>query len=167
MEAVTLFSFGYAGWGNSIPQLLHATAEIERSRGFEPPVFVDVRARRAGRAKGFRGDTFERSLSRDRYRWMPGLGNLRVLLRRGRMRLVRPAEAYELLGLALSEQRRGRRVLFFCSCPSPWQASTCHRRLVANTLKGVAKRLRVRLHVDEWPGGRPGATPVELRVDPR
>jgi hypothetical protein len=42
----TLFTWGYYGWGNHTPQLVEAVDAVETSRGFEPPIFVDIRIRR-------------------------------------------------------------------------------------------------------------------------
>lgn len=150
---VHAFSWGYAGWGNSTRELVRAFDAVERERGFEPPVFVDVRARRQGRAKGFIDDAFERVLRRHRHRWMPGLGNDAVLTGRGSMRLVRPEDAAELLGLISAQHAQRRRVVFFCSCGSPFDAAGCHRQLVKRTLLAAARRWRAPLRVEEWPGG--------------
>ena len=68
----TLFSWGYYGWGNHTPNLVEAVDAVETSRGFEPPIFVDVRIRRSVRAAGFKGPAFERLLGErtTRHRWM-------------------------------------------------------------------------------------------------
>jgi hypothetical protein len=152
---LTVFSWGYEGWGNATRELLRAFGAVEQSRGFEPPVFVDVRARRQVRAIGFREDAFERQAGRARYRWMPGLGNAAVKTGQGPMRLVAPADAYELLGLVQAQHQQARRVLFFCSCGSPFDASTCHRQLVRRELLAAARSMREKLSVQEWPGGTP------------
>jgi hypothetical protein len=57
-DALTSFSWGYWGWGNSVPQFLQAAAAHEAARGFMPPAFADVRLRRSGRAPGFNGRAF-------------------------------------------------------------------------------------------------------------
>lgn len=57
---VNLFSFGYWGSGNATRQLVRAIDVVEGSRGFEPPLFVDIRMRREGRAAGFVGEAFAR-----------------------------------------------------------------------------------------------------------
>lgn len=150
---VTVFAWGYEGWGNSTRELLQAVDAVERERGHEPPVFVDVRVRRQVRATGFQDDTFERRVGRARYRWLPGLGNAAVGTGEGPMRLVAPGDAYELLGLALAQARQRRRVLFFCSCGSPFAAPHCHRQLVRRELLSAARSLGVELQVQEWPGG--------------
>ena len=54
----TLFTWGYYGWGNATSQLVEMVDAVERARGFAPPMFVDIRIRRAVRAKGFQGDAF-------------------------------------------------------------------------------------------------------------
>ena len=53
MTSITLFSFGYWGWGNAVPQLVEAIDAVEKSRGYAPPIFADVRISRAVRAAGF------------------------------------------------------------------------------------------------------------------
>jgi len=45
------------------------------ARGFQPPIFVDIRIRRSVRAAGFTGSAFERLVGQDRHRWMKSLGN--------------------------------------------------------------------------------------------
>jgi len=49
----TLFTWGYYGWGNHTPDLVKAVDAVETSRGFQPPMFVDIRIRRSVRAAGF------------------------------------------------------------------------------------------------------------------
>lgn len=163
MRKVTAFSWGDSGWGNATRELLQATAVIERDRGFEPPLFVDIRAKRSVRAEGFRDDAFER-LARKRYRWMPGLGNAAILGRSRKMSLVQPADVYELLGLILAQQKQNRRVVFFCSCRSPFEAATCHRHVVDRELRRAARQLGVELEVQEWPGGLPKKATTRIRV---
>jgi len=72
--------------------------------------------------------------------------------------------ATQLLDVALEAQHRSARVLFFCACESPWQAQYCHRHMVAKLAKHWAQRRRIPLDVQEWPGGRPTARPLGLRV---
>ena len=55
---LTVFSWGYYGWGGAPTRFVEAVNSVERARGFEPPLFVDTRIRRAVRAKGFIGDVF-------------------------------------------------------------------------------------------------------------
>lgn len=153
-EAVTLFSWGYKGWGNATDKLIEAVDAVERSRGRAPLVFVDVRARRGGRAEGFKENTFRDHIGADRYRWIKGLGNRTVLERGGPQgRLVDPAEAEVLLGLALELQRQNRRVIYYCSCAIP--ASGCHRHWIAPELFKAARKRGVEVTVVEWPGTEP------------
>jgi len=92
------------------------------------------------RAVGFREDTFERRMGRERHRWLRGLGNAAIETGRGPMRLRVPADVHELLGLALAQHAQGRRVVFFCSCSSPWASGSCHRGLVRQELLRAASR---------------------------
>ena len=101
MEPLTLFAFGYKGWGSTTAQLVEAIDKVEASRGFGPPVFVDVRLAREVRAKGFAGKAFETLLGKPRYRWIPDLGNPGVK-EGGDTRIKNPAAASLLLELAES-----------------------------------------------------------------
>ena len=60
----TLFTWGYYGWGNHTPSLVEAVDAVETERGFQPPIFVDIRLRRSVRAAGFTGQAFERLVGR-------------------------------------------------------------------------------------------------------
>jgi hypothetical protein len=73
---VTVFSWGYWGWGNATQELAKAFNLAEKARGFEPPIFIDCRLRRQGRAKGFVVDAFRLEGGEDRYRWLVDLGNV-------------------------------------------------------------------------------------------
>ncbi len=162
----TAFSWGYWGWGSSIPELVQAFDAVEHSRGFGVPLFVDVRAKQAVRSEGFAGprSRFEVTLGRARYRWLPDLGNRAIQTGRGPMRLIAPEAVHELLGVVLRAREERRRVVFFCSCESPSSFPNCHRRLVGGHLEKAAAQLRVPLEVEEWPGGHPGTRTVALRV---
>src|SRR5262249_25739748 len=80
---ITLLTFGYDGWGNHTPELIKAVNAIERSRGFKPPIFVDIRIRRTVRAKGFQGNAFGELLGKSRHHWMKSLGNERIVKKTG------------------------------------------------------------------------------------
>jgi hypothetical protein len=106
----TLFTWGYYGWGNHTPQLVSAVDAVERSRGFEPPLFVDIRIRRTVRAKGFQGNAFGRLLGQDRHRWMKSLGNKFIETGTGPiLQIAEPAAADALLDLAVAVGRRKQR----------------------------------------------------------
>src|SRR3954468_6232546 len=96
-----------SGWGNQTPQLVQAVDAVETSRGFEPPLFVDIRIRRTVRAKGFQGNAFEKLLGQDRHRWMKSLGNNFIVSRTGpNIQIAEPAAADELLDLAVDVSER-------------------------------------------------------------
>jgi hypothetical protein len=147
------FSWGYKGWGNHTPALVELVDAVETGRGFEPPVFVDVRLRRQVRAVGFRDRAFERLLG-PRHRWLPGLGNRAIANRALAMALAEPRAIDDLLEAIVSSAPR-RRVIFFCSCASPEARASCHRGLVVRELVAAARRARLALAIEEWPGGAP------------
>jgi hypothetical protein len=101
MATTTLFTWGYYGWGNHTPQLVEAVDAVERSRGFGPPLFVDIRIRRTVRAKGFQGNAFEKLLGQDRHRWMKSLGNKFIQTRTGpRIQIAEPAQRHHFPDVA-------------------------------------------------------------------
>lgn len=158
MNPLTLYSFGYYGWGNHTPQLVKAVDAVETSRGFEPPLFVDIRIRRSVRAAGFTGPAFERLLGADRHRWLKSLGNKFIETRTGpHIQIAEPKAADELLDLAVASAQHKQRLLFFCSCPWPkWDGKVaCHRNSVAGLVLKAARKRGIRIKVVEWPGGEP------------
>ncbi len=161
---LSAFSWGFWGWGTGTRHLVHAVDAAEKQRGFDPPTFVDIRFRRAGRAPGFNGDAFENLVGWRQYRWMPTLGNSSIGTRRA-LRIACPAAANQLLDVVLDAADRSARVIFFCACESPWRVD-CHRHSVAKLLIRAAHRRRFAIKVQEWPGGRPAARALTLRVSP-
>ena len=117
MTALTMFTWGYDGWGSSTRQLKAAMDMVEGDRGFEPPYFVDLRISRSVRAEGFSENAFEKTVGRARYQWMPSLGNNRVKRRTGPSQINEPAAVEELLGIALRRNAKRQRLLIFCQCP--------------------------------------------------
>lgn len=162
----TLFTWGYFGWGNATAQLVEAVDAVERSRGFNPPLFVDVRIRRAVRAKGFQGNAFGELLGPERHRWMKSLGNRCILTGRPGIEIAEPTAAATLLDLALAEAERRRRILFFCSCQWPREKgkTTCHRDTVADLVLAAAQERGKAVTLIEWPGGEPAS--LDLPVSP-
>jgi len=158
MKTIEVFTWGYYGWGTETPKLVQAVDAIEKSRGFDPPVFVDVRISRSVRAPGFREKTFEKLLGPDRYVWMNRLGN-DAILEGGAMRINDPSAAGDLLNLACENASRNRRVIFFCSCEV---LASCHRTKVADLVLAEARRRGVDVVLDEWPGGEPRTHEVRL-----
>jgi hypothetical protein len=162
---ITLFSFGYWGWGTATDQLVKAVDAVERSRGFKPPIFVDTRIQRSVRAPGFNGRTFEEKLGPRRHRWLPGLGNKRIQSGKGKaIQIADPAEAQTLRDLALEAADGNRRIIFFCNCP--WAVDgrkRCHRTEIASLLLKAANRRDESLTIAEWPGGEPES--LDLSID--
>lgn len=152
----TLFSFGYRGAGSATGALVSAANQAEACRGFESPLWVDIRISRSVRATGFRDRAFERLLGAD-YVWMPDLGNVCVREHRDGIEIRKPAAADKLLDHALGSP--SRRVIFFCSCKLP---GLCHRRTVAALVKGAAERRGIDVNVVEWPGGE--AIEISLNI---
>jgi hypothetical protein len=152
----TLFSFGYWGCGSATPALVEAVDAAEAERGFEPPLWVDIRISRSVRAAGFRDKAFEVLLG-PRYVWMSDLGNVSVLEHKPGIRIKNPSAANELLDLAL--ERRARRVIFFCSCEIP---DGCHRHTVAALVIECAKARKLDVTVIEWPGGEPSSIAIDV-----
>ena len=167
MTSLTMFTWGYDGWGSSTRQLKEAVDAVERVRGFEPPYFVDLRISRSVRAEGFKENAFEKVLGWDRYQWMPSLGNKAIQRRTGpRIQINEPAAVEELLGIALRRNARRQRLLIFCQCPLPGRPKghdRCHRVEVASLLLKAAAKRNVSLTVVEWPGGQPQSR--ALKVD--
>jgi hypothetical protein len=150
-RTTTIFTWGYWGWGTATREFVRSVDAVEADRGFAPPHFVDIRISRSVRAPGFNGTAFERLVGRDRYTWMPSLGN-RAIVEGGRQRIVQPSAAGQLLLLARQAAREQRRIIFYCACPIP---AHCHRSTVAGLVLGAARRDGRRIEVVEWPGGTP------------
>jgi hypothetical protein len=163
--SITLFSWGYWGWGNATARLLEAFDKAEESREFRPPLFVDARLRRQGRAKGFVGNAFRDLVGPSRYRWIQDLGNLAIATGSGGVQIKNPAAVAELVDLALHAADEHRRVIFYCACefPSLNGALACHRRTIADLLLAHAKKIGRSISAVEWPGNAP--TETRLSVD--
>ncbi len=150
VHALTLFTWGYEGWGNWTDKLVEAVDALEQSRGWGPPLFVDIRASRKVRAEGFREKAFEKKHGPERYRWMNGLGNKAILTGEKFGSLIEPATVSNLLALAIEMESQKRRVIYFCSCQSP--TGGCHRHWVAPHLLELAAKRGQKVTVVEWPG---------------
>lgn len=153
---LTIFTWGYWGWGNATEQLVQAVDAVEKSRGFKPPMFVDIRIRRTVRAQGFVGDAFKKTVGESRYKWLDALGNL-AIQQGGKMQIKDPTAANTLLDIAAASAEIGRRVIFFCACerPGPAEDVWCHRTEVATLLLKAAHHRKLPIQVVEWPGGEP------------
>jgi hypothetical protein len=138
------FTWGYYGWGSHTRELVDAVDEIERARGWKPPLFVDIRWSRSVRAAGFQGSAFEKTVGNARYRWMKELGNRSIRTGSPQVRIAEPSTADELLNLIIEAAKQKRRVIFFCSCACP---AECHRSHVARLLVKSAKRRKQRIQI--------------------
>lgn len=156
---LTIFTFGYWGWGNATRELIRAIDSVERSKGFSPPLFFDIRLKRSVRAEGFREDAFERLLPKDRYRWFPSLGNINIATKKRGIQIKEPSSSTVLFAEALKQSEKNRRVIVFCACEFP---RFCHRHVVAKLLVKDAERIGRRIRVTEWPGGKPIRTSVHV-----
>ena len=153
MKKLTVFSWGYWGWGSSAAEFVKAVDAVEAARKHEPLLFVDVRLQRSVRAANFNGSAFKVLVGEKRYRWMNKLGNQAIADRSlGKITIKEPQEAESLLDLAIEAEKENRRVLFFCACEVPNQ---CHRYEVGKLLLKAGKRRGINLEVVEWPGGEP------------
>lgn len=162
INQLTLFTFGYEGWGSSTEQLIEAVDAVEASRGYQPPIFVDIRLSRSVRAPGFIGESFAKTVGRERYRWMEALGNVNVKTG-GPIKIKDPSAASVLLETAEKAATENRRVIFFCHCQPP---AICHRWTVADLVLKVAQRRKLAVQIVEWPGGEPRLKGLEVAVSP-
>ena len=155
---ITMFTWGYWGWGNQTQKFIQAVDSIENARGFTPPFFVDIRISRSVRAKGFNTDAFHRTLG-NRYEWMPGLGNLKILSgSKSEVQIKNPEEADTLLSIAINKANNNQRIIFFCACEFPkleGNPESCHRTTVAHLVLAKAKKKLLPIEIVEWPGGTP------------
>jgi hypothetical protein len=166
MRKLKAFTWGYYGWGSASKHFVRAVDSLERKRGFLPPVFVDLRIARKGRAANFQDNIFEGIVGSQRYVWERRLGNKRILSKKGkRIQIAEPTAASDLLDRIVELQKRGRRVIMFCSCREPLLNSgdgqpSCHRVVVAGLLLKEARKRGMPVELSEWPG----ETPVSLRL---
>lgn len=159
-KSLNLFSWGYWGWGSTTKQFVESADLAEKARGFNPPLFVDVRLDRSVRAPGFREGAFQRTMGDDRYVWMNGLGNKNVGTG-GAWVLKEPKDVQKLLKLAEENSSLHRRVIYFCACEYPVR---CHRSLITNNLLKLAKQHNRRIRLAEWPGTDLPEAPLRWNV---
>lgn len=165
LKITKAFTWGYWGWGSESRHFVRAADWMERKRGLLPPMFVDLRIARSGRAANFKGNAFQDIVGNRRYVWMPELGNKRIKTKRGRrMQIAEPAAVGELLDRIIELSKKRRRVIMFCACPQPMHIGrpACHRAVVANLLLEEAKKRRFSLELSEWPGEKPVSLTVQM-----
>lgn len=167
MSSLTIFTWGYSGWGNATREFVQVVDAVERDRGYHPPVFVDIRIRRTVRAAGFQGRAFEHLVGLARHHWIKSLGNSYIETRTGpSIQIADPTAARDLLDLAVRAAEQGRRLVTFCGCQFPRQDEqpACHRETVAGLVLTAASKAGIGVEIIEWPGGDP--THVEVSVSP-
>ncbi len=168
MARITIFSFGYHGWGNATDQLVKSVDSVEKDRGFRTPLFVDTRINRSVRAKGFNGPAFQEHVGDHRYLWIKSLGNKRIQSGTGpKIQIVDPEAAKTLLDLAIERHEKDQRIIFYCSCGYPKRDGriACHRFSIGTILVRAARQQGIALRVVEWPGGNPQRVYVNVDAD--
>ncbi len=179
---ITIFTWGYRGWGSRTSAMVEMATAIERSRGQAAPIFVDVRRSRDVRADGFRGNRFASVAGDGGYVWMPGLGNPLIGLAAARgtperdaalrgtgldharpLRVTDRAAGDELVDLAMAGDRQERRVIAFCSCEMPFFEGepACHRNDVAELVRELGPKRGLTV-TTVWPGGEPSIVDLEV-----
>jgi hypothetical protein len=165
IKPITIFAWQYYGWDNHTPYLFKALDAAEESRKFKTLMFVDIRIRPSGRAKGFKGSAFKNLVGEQRYLAMKDLGNEKIISGSGpAIQIAKPAAAKDLLELAIKLSKDKQRLLFFCSCEFNKFGGkpNCHRCTVAGLLIKKAKKQGVSIQVVEWPGGEPKNIKMEI-----
>jgi hypothetical protein len=109
MKRITAFTWGYWGWGTHAADFVRNLDAVEKARGWKPPLFVDIRIRRAVRAPDFQQNAFERLVGQRRYRWTKTLGNRSIITKKSRMEIVDPKAANDLLEHVLQAHGQKRR----------------------------------------------------------
>jgi hypothetical protein len=158
-QSLVLFSWGYWGWGSCSSKFVESVDLVERARGFQPPIFIDARFRRDGRAPEFQGAAFEKVVGAERYRWMIGLGNEGVGT--GNRQLHDLEAITQLLALADKYALQERRVIFYCACAL---LKSCHRQDISTELELLAKKQKRKISVVEWPGTDVPEMPIRWKV---
>jgi len=165
MAKTTVFTWGYHGWGSAARHFVRAVDALEHERGFDPPVFIDLRFDRGGRAPAFNGKTFGSIVGESRYVWMGDLGNRAVRTKSGaRIQIKNPTAAVDLYKKIADLRERQRRVIMFCGCLEPLSkdgAVACHRVEVARLLTVAAAMRGDPVDVVEWPGVPPSTVSIE------
>lgn len=128
---VGIFSFGYWGWGNRVPELRRRFLEYNKRTRGRGIVWVDIRIQRNVRAKGFRGRNVENSLGKQNYEWLRYFGN--VLVGEGAIRIWSYRQGLEQLhGIVKKASKANNDLILFCACKPD---TRCHRFTVMNWLR--------------------------------
>jgi NTP pyrophosphatase (non-canonical NTP hydrolase) len=167
MKKITMYSWGYYGWGSSAKEFVRCVDEIEKKKGFKPPFFVDIRAKRNGKAHDFVNKNFEKITGTKRYEWKPELGNAFIgtpAFNKGKIKIKEPKTAEELLELAEKLNKEKQHIIFFSNCDFQKFGfkKGCHRYDVGSLLLKYAKKQKIELTLEEWPGGEPKKISINL-----
>ncbi len=145
---VGIFSFGYWGWGNRVPEMKRLYAKHNnglRGRGIK---WVDVRIRRSVRAKGFNGVTPERLLGKGNYVWIREFGNENILKGKDGVKILDFDGGFERLTKEVGDcRKRNLDLVLFCSCDH----NQCHRFTLIKRLK--RRRIASARVYGEYPHG--------------
>jgi hypothetical protein len=169
-EPLTLFSWGYWGWGNATQQLVQMVSAVEQDRGYKPALFVDIRFSRTVRAVGFRQKAFGETCGESHYVWMKSLGNKAIGQPSGaNMEINNPGAVADLFSEAVAHANKKERLLFFCACEYPLnpdkEPHKCHRTLVSILLLDEARKRGISMQIVEWPGRLPFVFEVPVTVN--
>jgi hypothetical protein len=168
LQTIKAFTWGYYGWGSASKDFIRAVDAHEKTRGFQPPLFIDIRFHRSVKAANFQDRTFERIVGPERYLWEKRLGNKQIGEKTGaRLQISDPHSADEVLERIINLSNQRQRVLMFCSCMQALHLGevSCHRAVVADLLLEAAKKRRLKLEVAEWPGDDPVYTVVDADAE--
>lgn len=160
MKALTVFTWGYWGWGSLGREFMKRARRLERARGHRSPLFVDIRYSREVHARDFSGHAFEKICGASGYIWMPELGNENIATGKPGLKLCDPGAAKDLFDIIVRAHKSGRRVIVFCACE--YSPKGCHRFAVAKLLKKEARKRGLKLSTVEWPGGTPTIRRIEV-----
>lgn len=167
MAKITMYTWGYWGWGSVADKFVKSVDALETSRRFNPPLFVDIRLLRSVRAKLFNGKAFEELVGPSRYVWMCSLGNKEIATHGTGIVINKPEAAEELLDIALQAYKKKQRIIFFCACEVPGivKDPLCHRVIVADLIKKAARKKKKTVQIIEWPGGEPKYIDMKVKED--
>jgi hypothetical protein len=131
---IGIFSFGYWGWGNRVPELRRTFLQHNKAYRGRGLIWVDIRIRRTVRAAGFNGDTPRKLLGPGSYVWLRNFGNTQILNGQCGVQIKNYKDGFkEFQQKVLAKaKRRNSDTILFCACEN---LSQCHRNNVMNWLK--------------------------------
>ena len=130
---VAIFSFGYWGWGNHVPELKMAFLNHNRTYRRRGLFWVDIRIRRNVRAVGFRDDNPQELLGPSRYEHIPEFGNTQILSGGDGVTIKDYRAGLDALKKVIAFSQRNRLdLILFCACAD---FKHCHRSNVMEWLR--------------------------------